>query len=181
MLSAFKSSIKLFRPRHRIEAVPLDRFRQAMGCFASGVTVVTAAVGDDEIAGLTANAFSSVSLDPPMVLVCVDRRARSQEIIRRAGRFAVHILTSDQEEVARRFARPGPEKFEGLGWSWDGQGMPRLDRYLARLSCRLSAVHAGGDHTIFLGAVAALDSDERPAAPLTYFQGRLGALRLGHA
>jgi flavin reductase (DIM6/NTAB) family NADH-FMN oxidoreductase RutF len=178
MLSAFKTSSKFFHTRPKV--VPPERFRRAMGCFASGVTVVTAAVGD-EIAGLTANAFSSVSLDPPMVLVCVDRRARSQEIIRRAGQFAVHILTSDQEEVARRFARPGPEKFEGLGWAWDAEGMPRLDRYLARMSCRLSAVHAGGDHAIFLGEVAALDSDERPAAPLTYFQGRLGALRLGHA
>jgi flavin reductase (DIM6/NTAB) family NADH-FMN oxidoreductase RutF len=178
MLSAFKTSSKFFQTRS--EAVPPERFRRAMGCFASGVTVVTAAAGG-ELAGLTANAFSSVSLDPPMVLVCVDRRARSQDIIRRAGCFAVHILTSDQEEIARQFARPGPEKFNGLAWSWDADGMPRLDRCLARLSCRLSAVHAGGDHTIFLGAVAALDSEEPPAAPLTYFQGRLGALRLGHA
>lgn len=190
MLSVFKPSSGLFqsavnrsgifRREARCEPVPPERFRRAMGCFASGVTVVTAAA-EGELAGLTANAFSSVSLEPPMVLVCVDRRARSQDIIRRAGRFAVHILTSDQEEVARQFARPGPEKFDDLVWSWGADGSPRLDRCLARLSCRLSAVHAGGDHTIFVGAVEALDTEEQPAAPLTYFQGRLGALRLGHA
>lgn len=159
------------------QSIAPEDFRRAMGSFASGVTVVTAA-HDGELAGLTANAFSSVSLRPPMVLVCVGRDSRSERIIRAAGFFAVHILAADQEEVAERFARnSGAAKFGQADWSPGPSGTPLLDRYLSRIVCRLSATHEGGDHLIFVGEVESLGIRPDLTVPLTYFQGRMGALR----
>jgi 3-hydroxy-9,10-secoandrosta-1,3,5(10)-triene-9,17-dione monooxygenase reductase component len=147
-----------------------------MGEFASGVTVVTAAAGK-ELAGLTANAFSSVSLLPPMVLVCVGSDTHSGGIIRDAGLFAVYVLAADQEDVARRFAKRGAEKFGASDWDSGPSGVPLLRRYLSRFVCRLEAAHEGGDHLIFVGGVESLDICQNATVPLTYFQGRLGALR----
>lgn len=159
------------------QSIAPEEFRRAMGSFASGVTVVTAA-HDGELAGLTANAFSSVSLQPPMVLVCVGRDSQSERIIRAAGLFAVHILAADQEEVAERFARSsGTAKFGLSDWSPGPSGTPLMDRYLSRLLCRLSATHEGGDHLIFVGEVESLGIRPDLTVPLTYFQGRMGALR----
>ena len=147
-----------------------------MGAFASGVTIVTAVAGE-ELAGLTANAFSSVSLDPPMVLVCVGRDSHSCRVIHDAGLFAVHVLAADQEDVARRFADRGADKFGMSDWESGPFGVPVLRRYLSRFVCRLEAAHSGGDHLIFVGKVESLNICQDASVPLTYFQGRLGALR----
>jgi flavin reductase (DIM6/NTAB) family NADH-FMN oxidoreductase RutF len=152
-----------------------DDFREAMSLFASGVTVVTAA-GSDGPAGLTANAFSSVSMDPPLALVCIDKRSRSGLAVQAAGRFAVHVLGDDQAAAARAFARPGDEGFSLAGWRTAVCGTPLLDQFLTRLTCSTHAVHDGGDHLIVVGRIERIDLGAAGDAPLTYFRGRLGAL-----
>lgn len=155
-------------------------FKRVMGCFASGVTVVTTLDGEGRPAGLTASAFSSVSLAPPLVLVCVAHTAQSYPALRDADRFAVNVLAADQEAVSSRFAArqpTGSEKFDGLAYERGTLGAPLLDGALAHLEC--SAVHAypGGDHTIFVGQVeAARYRDGDGAEPLLYYRGRYGRL-----
>lgn len=158
-----------------VTTVEAAAFREALGCFASGVTVVTAA-GEGRVAGLTANAFTAVSLDPPLVLVCIQRGSRSLEALRRAGQFAVHVLRADQVAEARAFARAGDDKLAGIAFDWSADGLPRLGRYLVRLDCALEAEYPGGDHAIVLGRVRALALDGETREPMTYFRGRLGAL-----
>ena len=155
-------------------------YRRTAGLFATGVTVVTTAV-DDILHGMTANAFASLSLDPLLVLVCVDRRAGLHELLVRAGAFAVTILAEDQEATARWFASPhrpdGRDQFDG--WDWvpgPSSGSPLLQGGSAYLDCRLRTVHDGGDHSIFLGSVHAL-GPLGGGAPLLWYDGayrRLG-------
>lgn len=152
------------------------RFREVLGHFATGVTVITAADSSGRLAGFTANAFSSVSLDPPLILVCVDYRSGSIEVLRRAGRFAVHILAEDQEATARTFARKGGDKLDGLRRAAELGGVPVLESFLALLDCELVAEHAAGDHGIFIGRVTRCELNGEAAAPLTCFRGRLGAM-----
>lgn len=156
-------------------------FRAAMGCFASGVTVVTAGTEAGEVAGLTANAFTSVSLDPPLILVCIKQESHSIEVLRRAGRFAVHVLRSDQAEAAQAFARPAGDKLGAMALTWSRHDIPVMESCLVRLECALAAEYEGGDHGIFLGRVLALDMAPAPHAPLTYFRGKLGALKLAES
>lgn len=151
--------------------------RRALGAFATGVTVVT--VGAPVPHAMTANSFTSVSLDPPLVLVCVDRGAvmhRSMD----AGRFAVSVLAADQEDVARHFAdrwRPlGDAQFEGVGYrtGWL-TGAPLIDGALAHLECELWRSYDGGDHTIFVGRLLSLDPP-LDADPLLFYRGRFRRL-----
>lgn len=161
----------------RAAGVAAAEFREAMGCFASGVTVVTAGTEAGEVAGLTANAFTSVSLDPPLILVCIKQRSCSADVLRRAGRFAVHVLRSDQAEAARAFARPAGDKLGAMALTWSRHDIPIMESCLVRLECSLEAEYDGGDHGIFLGRVLALDMAPPPHQPLTYFRGQLGAPR----
>jgi 3-hydroxy-9,10-secoandrosta-1,3,5(10)-triene-9,17-dione monooxygenase reductase component len=146
--------------------------RQVLGRFATGVVVVTAAHGAVPL-GLSVSSFTSVSLDPPLVAFCADRRSRSWPAIRRSGAFCVNVLAEDQEAVSRLFATRGAEKFEGVGWSPAPSGSPRLDGVLAWLDCRIEAVHDGGDHEICLGRVGELGV-ERDDGPLVYYRGGYG-------
>lgn len=152
-------------------------FRDTLGTFPTGVAVVTAA-GTDGPAGLTTNAFSSLSLDPPLVLVCFDHGSRTLRVVRESGRFAVNVLRAGDEDLARLFAgkAPHPEKFASVTHTAE-HGVPVLDAALAWLVCDLEALHPGGDHEIGVGAVTALGSD--PAGePLVFHHGafrRLGA------
>ena len=150
------------------------QLRQAFGAFATGVTVVT--VGGADPHGMTANSFTLVSLNPPLVLVCVDRRAVMHERLKNTGMFAVSILSRAQENVARYFAdrlRPtGPAQFDTVGWrAGPATGAPLIDGALAHLECRLWRTYAGGDHTIFTGELVGLhqygDDD-----PVLFMQGR---------
>ena len=146
--------------------------REVMSNFATGITVLTAA--GTHCHGMTANAFSSVSLDPPMVLCCVARTAQMHEAILSTGHFGVSVLSADQEHLARFFAsrgRPrGLAQFEGLEW-FPGRrsGAPLLTGSLAWLECELAEVYHGGDHSIFLGTV--LDADRRSGEALLFFDG----------
>jgi flavin reductase (DIM6/NTAB) family NADH-FMN oxidoreductase RutF len=137
-----------------------QEFRQAVGTFATGVTVVTTR-GDEHGYGMTANSFSSVSLDPPLVLVCAISGTEGSEVIARNGKFAVNILAADQEPISRYFSskdRPrGADAFRDVSHRDGVTGCPILDGVAGHLDCTLVASHEAGDHVIFIGEVQALD------------------------
>ncbi len=155
-----------------------DEFRHVLGHFASGVTVVTTrdAVGRPE--GLTASAFTSVSLDPPLVLVCVDLEARSHAAIEACDRFAINVLGAHQEALSRRFASTLEDKFDGLAYHSGALGAPLLARALAHIECEKVATYPGGDHVILVGRVEALRAGD--GEPLLYYRGRYGRLHAPH-
>jgi len=143
-------------------------FRRALGQFASGVTVLTTRGADGRPRGLTVSAFCSVSLDPPLVLACIDRRADTNDGVRESGHFGVSILAEDQEEVSRRFAVRGEEKFDG-GLVEGGHGVLLVPGALAQIECRVRSFHEEGDHTVWVGEVIALSA--RRGRPLVYQAG----------
>lgn len=148
-----------------------DTFRAVLGRFAKGVTVVTSLdqAGADE--GMTVTSFCSLSLDPPLVLFCVDSAAAMYESLAAAPRFIVNILSESQEPLARRFSGPDPNRFEGIGYTRGGgiSGAAILDEVLGYLECRRVAAHPGGDHRIFVGEVEAAYS--REGRPLLRYRG----------
>jgi flavin reductase (DIM6/NTAB) family NADH-FMN oxidoreductase RutF len=146
-----------------------DRFRAVMGRFATGVTVVTVSSPDGPV-GLTANAVCSLSLDPVLLLVCLDNSARTLPVVREVGRFGVNVLRADQEELARLFAskRPESEKFAGVPHTVH-DGIPVIEGALAWVGCRLEQLIPGGDHTIGIGAVEAAEAGH--GEPLLWFRG----------
>lgn len=157
--------------------VPAARaLRDALGHFATGVTVVTAESPCGRRAGLTANSFASVSLDPPLISVCIARASAGGEIIRARGAFAVHVLAAAQEEIARGFARPGALKPDLAALGRSALGNPLLERFLLLLECELHAEFPGGDHRIFVGRVLRLEASARAGAALTFFRGRFASL-----
>jgi flavin reductase (DIM6/NTAB) family NADH-FMN oxidoreductase RutF len=145
------------------------RQRQILGHFATGVTVVTTD-GEAGSHGMTANAFASLSLDPPLILVAVDKRAALLDFLKKNRCFAVNILRVDQEDVSRRFAAPGPKDFSDLHVNTDVTGSPILVDAVAFLDCRVYEILPGGDHEIFLGEI--LSGDFRGGDPLLYYAGR---------
>lgn len=153
------------------EAAAFDRvtFRRVLGCFATGVTIVTSIQEDGTPCGLTANSFTSVSLDPPLVLVCLDARSNSLGAIRGSGAFAVNILGESQRELSGRFASKLPDKFGGSRWSRAVTGAPTLEGALAWLDCRVERTFTAGDHEIVIGRVVALG--DNAGSPLGYFRG----------
>ena len=155
---------------------PAD-FRRALGQFAAGVTVVTTRDGQGRSLGLTVTAFASVSLDPALVLVCVDHRSETHAGFRHEGLFGVSILAEGQEEVSRRFAGGGPAKFTGLELGRGTTGVPLIPGAVAHLECRVIATHVAGDHTIYVGEV--LSAEVRPGRPLLYHDRRYRRLAPG--
>ena len=146
-------------------------FRKAMGCFATGVTVITVDQ-DGEIHGMTANAFTAVSLDPVLVLVCVDHRARTHAHLHARKRFGVNVLRNDQQTVSEYYARSAethqhPEE-AGARFDRTQQGTPVLQGALAYLECRLHSTQTAGDHTIFIAEVE--EVVVRDGEPLLYFR-----------
>ncbi|MDO8616167.1 MAG: flavin reductase family protein [Dehalococcoidia bacterium] len=151
-----------------------EEFRRVMGRFATGVTIVTTAL-DGEKHGMTANSVTSVSLEPMLVLVCVDKAADTHDILRRAGIFAVNILSADQAHLSEKFAKKEFENAHGLDeipHHAAATGAPVIDGCLAYLDCRTLAEHHGGDHTIFIGEV--LDAGQSAGEPLLLYNGRYG-------
>ena len=146
-----------------------EAFRRVLGHFAAGVTIVTTVEDDGKPCGLTATAFTSVSLEPPLVLVCVDKRSDSHPHLHRSRVFAVNFLAVDHEHLSRRFAVSGGDKFDGLVVRHGTTGAPLLTDALGYLECRTVDVIDAGDHTIFLGQVEAADA--REGEPLLYFRG----------
>ncbi len=157
--------------QHHHYLVNRECFRSVMGHFASGVTIIsTRHEGIDY--GLTASAVSSLSLDPPMLLICVNKTSNTRNAIEASGVFAVNILRESQSEVARKFATSRSDKFTGLSISYGDLGVPLLDNMLATIECRVVESVSGGTHTVFLAEVEAAQA--REGMPLTYFQGRMG-------
>lgn len=152
-----------------------ELYRQVIGHFASGVAVITTRARERRF-GMTASAVTSLSLEPPMLLVCINRRAPTCAAVSEAGLFGVNILTEDQGEVAERFARPREDKFAGLAVDESGSGVPLLGETLARLECRVVEEVAGGTHSVFLAEV--LRAEAGSGLPLTYYRGRFGRLEL---
>ena len=154
-------------------ALTAGQFRKAMGCFATGVTVITVDQ-EGEVHGMTANAFTSVSLDPKLVLVCVDYRARTHAHLHARKRFGVNVLRSDQEAISEYYARSGEkhQHAENVGALFDRtpHGTPVLRGALAYLECKLRKAEQAGDHTIFIAEVE--DVVVREGAPLLYFRGK---------
>lgn len=150
-------------------------FRQVIGHFTSGVAVVTTRHGGRPH-GMTASAVCSVSLEPPMLLVCASTRSPTQEAIQAAGRFAVNILREEQDELALRFAGPREDKFAGLAVEDGPAGMPVLSDALARIECEVAQTVVGGTHRVFLGIVRSAELTS--GSPLAYFRGRFGKLEL---
>jgi 3-hydroxy-9,10-secoandrosta-1,3,5(10)-triene-9,17-dione monooxygenase reductase component len=146
-----------------------DRFRDVMGRFATGVTVVTVSTPEGPV-GMTANAVCSLSLDPVLLLVCFDNEARTLPVVRDTGRFGVNVLAAGQEDLARLFAskRPEWEKFAGIPHTVN-DGIPVIEGVLAWVGCRLERLVPGGDHTIGIGAVEAAEAGH--GEPLLWFRG----------
>jgi flavin reductase (DIM6/NTAB) family NADH-FMN oxidoreductase RutF len=145
-------------------AVSNDEFRAALGRFASGVTVVTCKDADDGLHGITVSAFCSVSLNPPMILVCIDNRSSSLEHLAEGRHFAVNILSEEQQHLSQKFASRDPNRFGGVDFqASEATGSPLLDRAIAHLGCRAVHNYPAGDHTIIVGEVEVIQvSDDRP-------------------
>ena len=146
-----------------------------MSSFAGGVTIVTARCPDGQMRGITVSAFSSLSLDPPLVLICIDRKASIHDHLRLNAPFAVNILAETQEEVSRRFASKEPDRFSGLDYSTGAAGVPLIQGSLALVECTVVNIFPGGDHAIVVGEVKAIDVDP-DGWPLTYFRGAYSTL-----
>lgn len=151
-----------------------DEFRNALSRFASGVTVVTTKDAVGKLHGITVSAFCSVSLDPPMVLICIEKSTVSHYAFEESGVFVVNILRDTQAKASEIFATPFADKFEDVEHYFGADGIPILKDVLASLECRLTFSYHGGDHSIFVGQVenAAIQDGD----PLVYFRGTYGTI-----
>ncbi|MGH6933283.1 MAG: flavin reductase family protein [Dongiaceae bacterium] len=146
------------------------QFRRALGCFATGITVVTTVSRESGMIGITANSFNSVSLDPPLVLFSLDRRAYSLAAFHSAGHFAINVLSEGQRHLSQIFATVLVDKWENVDYELWNTGCPMLSAALANFECKTQHIYDGGDHLIFVGRVQKMrwsDSSE----PLLYFRG----------
>lgn len=157
------------------EATSGASLRAVMACFPTGVTVVSTRDGGGAPLGLTVNSFTSVSLEPPLVLVCIGRSAGSHDRLVESGTFAVSVLSEGQGEIARRFARqPSEGRFEGVPWWEAPSGNPVLEGATAWLDCTIEELMEAGDHTIILGRALSCGSSDRPA--LMFHRGALSSV-----
>jgi len=149
-------------------ALDPNQFKDALRRWASGVTIITTSC-EGEYAGMTVSAFSSVSLQPPLVLACADKRSNTNPLIAKSGVFCANILALDQEELSNRFAKSGNEaiRFERLDCKIGETGSPWLPGALASLDCRVEAAHDAGDHVIYVGVV--VDAHIGSGTPLLYY------------
>jgi flavin reductase (DIM6/NTAB) family NADH-FMN oxidoreductase RutF len=148
-------------------AVSPDDFRRALRKFVSGVTIVTVSA-DDELHGATASSFASVSLDPPLILVCLDKASHTRALLLKRGSFAVNVLGADQAEVARAFSMRGQKPFDRLRFHLGSQGAPLFDDSIAWMECKTERVVEAGDHDIVIGEVTSCDATEE--MPLMYYE-----------
>ena len=157
---------------HGVEA-PL--FRQLLGRFATGVTVVTTRMRGGDPIGMTASSVASVSLGPPLVLVSVDQSHEMHGALEAASPFVLNVLAADQEALSRRFAADEPNRFGGVGFKINKQGIAVLDGVLAHIECEKQTAFAAGDHTVFIGLVVGGSVTDR--RPLLYYRGGYAGLR----
>ncbi|MCV2351535.1 flavin reductase family protein [Paucibacter sp. Y2R2-4] len=164
-------------PNSSAPAVPVSsaqdsqRFRQALGMFATGVTIVTARAPDGSLVGLTANSFNSVSLNPQLVLWSLGQKAGSMPVFSRGSHYAINILAADQKALAQRFATRDIDRFAGVAWQEGAGGAPVLDGVAAVFECANRSQYEEGDHVIFVGEVEACSWREG-AQPLIFHGGR---------
>ncbi|MGH7663331.1 MAG: flavin reductase family protein [Gemmatimonadaceae bacterium] len=151
-----------------------DTFRSVLGRFASGITIITARDEGGQDVGMTVSAFCSLSLEPPMVLICIDHTAAMSRVLRESLHFGVSILAAGQEALSRRFAGVDTDRFEGIGFMRGQTGVVLLDGALAQLECRIVDLHDGGDHTICLAEVESAEA--RTDTPLLYYRGGYATL-----
>lgn len=149
-------------------AIDKDLFRRVLSHFAAGVTVVTTVDAEQRPHGLTATAFTSVSLEPPLVLVCVDKQADTYPEFEPAGIFAVNFLSLEQRDLSQRFAKHGGDKFNGLAWRPGPLGAPLLDGTIGHVECRIRHWYDGGDHSIMVGEIESADALD--GEPLLHFR-----------
>ena len=150
-------------------SVSPDEFRAVLGRFPSGVTVVTTTGADGSDEGMTVSAFCSVSLDPPLVLICIEKSASVYEALTNAPGFVVNVLSAKQEQIGRRFSIIDIDRFQGVGFTRSANGYAILDDVLAVIECRRFALHQAGDHTIIVGEVEATRAET--GTPLLYYRG----------
>ncbi|WP_240375968.1 flavin reductase family protein [Bacillus piscicola] len=155
------------------------KFRDTLGQFATGVTVITGKT-ENKLIGMTANAFSSLSLDPPLILVCIDKKSSSMEAFMKDQPFAVNILEKNQSEDCWRFAKRSEDKFVGCAYDFSHDGVPILKGNLATIHCDVDAILEGGDHYIVTGRVKSVDYDNEKE-PLLFFRGKMGELAMTEA
>ena len=154
-----------------------DSFRKACGYWASGVSIVTTADTDGKLYGLTMNAVTSLSLTPPLFLICVDNKSDSLEPLRRSGVFCINVLSEAQQALSNSFAKKNPHKFEGVAHTLGSTGAPLLDGHLLAIECTVAASYPGGDHQIFVGDIRAISIPrEEGIGPVIYYRGRYAAL-----
>lgn len=151
-----------------------SHFRQLLGRFATGVSVLTVVTAEGQLLGMTANSLSSVSLHPPLISVCVDREAEMHDAILTAVEFVVNVLASPQEALARRFADEHEDRFEGIGYHLSPEGLILLDGALAHIECERFAEYPSGDHTIVVGRVTGGSTAD--GRPLLYYRGGYAAI-----
>jgi flavin reductase (DIM6/NTAB) family NADH-FMN oxidoreductase RutF len=149
------------------------RFRQVLGSYPTGVSVITAADSAGQPLGMIVGTFTSVSLDPPLVGFLPDKKSSTWPQIEAAGKFCVNILGSDQQDLCRRLSAKGPERFADVDWSHSVHGLPILADTIATIECALHAVHEAGDHWFVLGKVLAMDVT-RNEDPMLFHRGRYG-------
>ena len=150
------------------------RFRQVLGHFVTGVTVVTGTAVDGAPVGLAVGSFTSVSLEPPLVAFCPGKTSTSWPKIEPSGSFCVNILAEDQEDLCWVFAGKSDDKFQALGWRPSALGAPILEDVLAWIDCRIEAVHEAGDHYVVIGRVQDLSVGREHAGPLVFYRGGYG-------
>jgi 3-hydroxy-9,10-secoandrosta-1,3,5(10)-triene-9,17-dione monooxygenase reductase component len=155
---------------HRPPEIDPKDFRRALGTFVTGVSIITTRRSNGELAGLTANSFSSVSLSPPLVLWSLSLFAPSLPAFQESAHFSINILAADQTHLSQRFSRSAPNKFEGVAVREGIGGVPLIEGAAASFTCRNEFRYYGGDHVIFLGAVLEYDYSDR--APLVFAKGR---------
>lgn len=157
-----------------------DWFRRVMGSFPTGIAVITAERAPGQVHGMTANSLTSVSLDPLLILVCVDQKAQLLAYLKAQRRFGVNILKETQPELSEFFAQPEQDPAEearlGVRFRWTPSGIPLLEEALAHLACNVAAQYMAGDHTIFVGEVVGLELNEGP--PLVHHAGKYRRLTL---
>lgn len=151
-----------------------SEFRQLLGRFATGVTILTILTPDGKPLGMTANSLSSVSLLPPLISVCVNREADLHDVIIKAPEFVVNVLASPQEALARRFSDKHENRFDGIGYRLSPEGLILLDGVLAHIICERYTEYPGGDHTIVIGRV--VGGTTREGHPLLFYRGGYAAL-----
>lgn len=159
-----------------MSGVESPQFRQLLGQFATGVTILTARAKDGRPIGMTASSVASVSLQPPLLLVSVNQEHDMHAALHETQNFVLNVLAADQEALSRRFAADHPDRFSGVGYKEGRFGVPVLDGVLAHIDCEKHTMVPGGDHTVFFGLVIGGSVSNR--SPLLYYRGGYAGLRI---